>query len=88
MVQGGTADTAPAVVSNGKTRTAAGAVLATGILGPAEVEEALRRLGPVPAFLVTILVVADVCAHPACCHLTQLRSRSSANTRRCAMIRP
>ena len=41
---------------------AAAATLATGILGGAEVEEVLRQLGPVVLFLVTILVVADVCA--------------------------
>lgn len=41
---------------------AAAATLATGILDLGEVEATLRHLGPVVLFLVTILVVADVCA--------------------------
>lgn len=41
---------------------AAGATVATGLMGGAEVEDVLRRLLPVVAFLATILVVADVCA--------------------------
>lgn len=41
---------------------AAGAVIATGVPGGDEIAEELRRLGPVVLFLVTILVVADVCA--------------------------
>ena len=41
---------------------AAAVTLATGILDRAEVEATLRHLGPVVLFLVTILVVADVCA--------------------------
>jgi len=41
---------------------AAAAVLPTGILSRDDVESTLRHLGPVVAFLVTILVVADVCA--------------------------
>lgn len=41
---------------------AAGSTLATGILGLDEVEATLRHLGPVVLFLVTILVVGDVCA--------------------------
>jgi arsenical pump membrane protein len=40
---------------------AAGATLATGILARSDVEDTLRHLGPVVLFLVTILVVADVC---------------------------
>lgn len=41
---------------------AAAVTLATGILTVDEVEATLRHLGPVVLFLVTILVVADVCA--------------------------
>jgi arsenical pump membrane protein len=41
---------------------AALATLATGILAWSEVEDTVRHLGPVVLFLVTILVVADVCA--------------------------
>ncbi|HEU4811789.1 MAG TPA: SLC13 family permease [Nocardioides sp.] len=41
---------------------AAGATLATGILDPGVIGTTSRHLGPVVAFLVTILVVADVCA--------------------------
>ena len=41
---------------------AALATLATGILAWSDVEDTLRHLGPVVLFLVTILVVADVCA--------------------------
>ncbi len=38
------------------------ATLATGILAWSDVEDTLRHLGPVVLFLVTILVVSDVCA--------------------------
>lgn len=41
---------------------AAGATLATGILGRADVRDTVEHLGPVVLFLVTILVVGDVCA--------------------------
>jgi arsenical pump membrane protein len=37
-------------------------VLATGLLSPDELERTLRALVPVVVFLVTILVVSDVCA--------------------------
>jgi arsenical pump membrane protein len=40
---------------------AAAAVLATGVLGTDALLEELRHLGPVVLFLVTILVVGDVC---------------------------
>lgn len=40
---------------------AAAATLATGVLAWPDVEDTLRHLGPVVLFLVTILVVADVC---------------------------
>ncbi len=41
---------------------AAAATLATGILDAGDIEDVVRHLGPVMLFLVTILVVADVCA--------------------------
>jgi arsenical pump membrane protein len=41
---------------------AAGVTLATGLLTWDDVEETLQHLGPVVLFLVTILVVSDVCA--------------------------
>jgi arsenical pump membrane protein len=41
---------------------AAGVTLATGVVDRTEAGQALRHLGPVVAFLATILVVADVCA--------------------------
>lgn len=41
---------------------AAAVTLATGILSVDDVEATLRHLGPVVLFLVTILVVADVCS--------------------------
>lgn len=41
---------------------AAAAVIATGVLTTDEIGEELGHLGPVVLFLVTILVVADVCA--------------------------
>ena len=41
---------------------AAAVTLATGLLTVDEVEDVLRHLGPVIAFLTTILVVAEVCA--------------------------
>lgn len=41
---------------------AAGATLATGILGWADVRDTVEHLGPVVLFLITILVVGDVCA--------------------------
>lgn len=40
----------------------AGAAMATGLLGWAEARAAVEELAPVVAFLVTILVVSDVCA--------------------------
>src|SRR4029079_14653059 len=41
---------------------AAAATLATGIVGWPEVRDTIEHLGPVVLFLVTILVVGDVCA--------------------------
>ena len=40
----------------------AGATLATGLLTWPEARSAVEQLAPVVAFLVTILVVSDVCA--------------------------
>ncbi|MGA8248094.1 MAG: SLC13 family permease [Nocardioides sp.] len=40
----------------------AGAALATGLLTGAQARSAVTRLAPVVAFLVTILVVSDICA--------------------------
>src|SRR4051794_41256203 len=42
--------------------TCAALTLATGLLTSAEARSALTSLAPVVAFLVTILVVSDVCA--------------------------
>jgi arsenical pump membrane protein len=50
------------LVELGAGLAAAAAALAGGTLGGAEVAATLRHLGPVVAFLVTILVVSDVCA--------------------------
>ena len=49
-------------VEAGVGMLAAMATLATGILAWSDVEDTLRHLGPVVLFLVTILVVSDVCA--------------------------
>jgi arsenical pump membrane protein len=51
----------------GRVEAAAGVVcaaatLATGLLGVGEARDAIEQLAPVVAFLVTILVVSDVCA--------------------------
>ncbi len=58
---------------------AAAAVLATGILDRGQTWSALRHLGPVVAFLATILVVAEVCARAglfaAAGHLVHTASR-------------
>lgn len=56
---------------------AAAAVVATGILSSSEVEATLRHLGPVVAFLVTILVVADVCARAGLFAAAAARVRSA-----------
>ncbi|MBZ5741322.1 SLC13 family permease [Nocardioides mangrovi] len=48
-------------VEAGVGLAAAAVTLATGILSWSDVEDTLRHLGPVVVFLVTILVVADVC---------------------------
>ncbi|WP_395696349.1 SLC13 family permease [Nocardioides sp.] len=58
---------------------AAGATLATGILDRSEAEEVLRRLGPVVLFLVTILVVADVCARAGVFAAAAERVRSASH---------
>lgn len=60
---------------------AAAATLTTGILGGSEVEEVLRRLGPVVLFLVTILVVGDVCARAGVFVAAAERVRSASGGR-------
>lgn len=57
---------------------AAAATLATGILDLDEVEATLRHLGPVVLFLVTILVVADVCARAGIFAAAAARIRSAS----------
>jgi arsenical pump membrane protein len=60
---------------------AAGATLATGILGWSEVSATLRHLGPVVVFLVTILVVADVSARAGLFEAAAARVRSASGGR-------
>ena len=63
---------------------AAPATLATGILAWSDVEDTLRHLGPVVLFLVTILVVADVCARAGLFAAAAARVRDAgARPRRC-----
>ncbi|GAB2445492.1 ArsB/NhaD family transporter [Nocardioides hungaricus] len=59
----------------------AAATLATGILGVAEVGSTLRHLGPVVLFLVTILVVADVCARAGLFAAAAARIRAATSGR-------
>lgn len=61
---------------------AAAVTLVTGILTLDEVEATLRHLGPVVLFLVTILVVADVCARAG------LFAAAAARVRRATAGRP
>lgn len=60
---------------------AAAATLATGILAPAEVGDELRQLGPVVLFLVTILVVADVCSRAGVFAAAAARVRAASGGR-------
>jgi arsenical pump membrane protein len=60
---------------------AAGATLATGLLSRSEVESTLRHLGPVVLFLVTILVVADVCARAGLFAASAARVRDASGGR-------
>ena len=60
---------------------AAVATLATGILSRDEVEAVLRQLGPVVLFLVTILVVADVCARAGLFTAAAARVRGASGGR-------
>jgi arsenical pump membrane protein len=60
---------------------AAAATMATGILGWAEVRDTLEHLGPVVLFLVTILVVADVCARAGLFTAAASRVRDAAHGR-------
>jgi arsenical pump membrane protein len=55
---------------------AAAAALATRIIGRSELEATLRHLGPLVAFLVTILVVSDVCARAGLFTAAAARVRS------------
>ncbi|GAA4380586.1 SLC13 family permease [Nocardioides caricicola] len=61
--------------------TAAAATLATGILGWADVRDTLEHLGPVVLFLVTILVVADVCGRAGLFTAAASRVRDAAHGR-------
>ena len=60
---------------------AAGVTCATGILGWSEVEDTLRHLGPVVLFLVTILVVADVCGRSGLFTAAAARVRAASGGR-------
>ena len=60
---------------------AAAVTLATGILTFDEVEATLRHLGPVVLFLVTILVVADVCARAGLFAAAAARIREATSGR-------
>ena len=61
--------------------SAAAATLLTGILTRGDVEDTLRSLGPVVVFLVTILVVADVCARAGLFTAAAARVRSASGGR-------
>ena len=60
---------------------AALATLATGILAWSDVEDTLRHLGPVVLFLVTILVVSDVCARAGLFAAAAARVRDAGHGR-------
>ena len=60
---------------------AAAATLATGILSVGDVEATLRHLGPVVLFLVTILVVADVCSRAGLFAAAAARIREATSGR-------
>lgn len=60
---------------------AAAAVLPLGILTREDVESTLRHLGPVVAFLVSILVVADVCARAGLFAAAAARVRAASGGR-------
>ena len=60
---------------------AAVATLATGILDADDVTDVLRHLGPVVLFLVTILVVADVCARAGLFAAAAARIREASSGR-------
>jgi arsenical pump membrane protein len=55
--------------------------LATGILAWSDVEDTLRHLGPVVLFLVTILVVADVCSRAGLFAASAARVRDAGGGR-------
>ncbi|WP_036508286.1 SLC13 family permease [Nocardioides sp. URHA0020] len=60
---------------------AAVATLATGLLTRSDVEDTLRHLGPVVLFLVTILVVSDVCARAGLFAAAAARVRDAGHGR-------
>ena len=60
---------------------AAGVTCATGILDRSDVEDTLRHLGPVVLFLVTILVVADVCGRSGLFTAAAARVRAASGGR-------
>ncbi|MDF1605379.1 SLC13 family permease [Nocardioides sp. YIM 152315] len=60
---------------------AAAATLATGILAWSDVEDTVRHLGPVVLFLVTILVVADVCGRAGLFRAAAARVRDAGDGR-------
>lgn len=60
---------------------AAAATMATGILGGSDVRDTLEHLGPVVLFLVTILVVADVCGRAGLFSAAASRVRDAAHGR-------
>jgi arsenical pump membrane protein len=55
--------------------------LATGILAWSDVEDTVRHLGPVVLFLVTILVVADVCSRASLFAAAAARVRDAGHGR-------
>jgi arsenical pump membrane protein len=68
-------------VEAGVGLVAALATLATGILAWSDVEDTVRHLGPVVLFLVTILVVADVCARAGLFAAAAARVRDAGHGR-------
>ncbi|HEU5035480.1 MAG TPA: SLC13 family permease [Nocardioides sp.] len=60
---------------------AAAVTLTTGILDAGDVEDVVRHLGPVVLFLVTILVVADVCARAGLFAAAAARIREAGSGR-------
>ncbi|MFC7494435.1 MULTISPECIES: SLC13 family permease [unclassified Nocardioides] len=65
---------------------AAAVTLATGLLAWSDVEDTVRHLGPVVLFLVTILVVADVCGRAGLFRAAAARVREVAHGRPLAIF--